>query len=302
MTLLLLACSQPESTLSPSEVTNSPEIQDEEGPDFWEQHGDFHAGIRLNHVPQGAFTMGIEMGEPDWALDHEPHQVTLSQDIWVSETEVTHEQWLAYMDYHPSQDDPITYGMDMECLDCPVHSVSWDEMLAFANTMSVEHGLEPCFACTGEGADVTCAVVQDPYTCEGYRVPTEAEWEWAAMGGEAFTYPGSEDINAIGLWEENSGMVPHPVCSMETNGYGLCDMGGNIREFTLDWYAAYEDTDVENPYTGPEAGAYAAERGGSWACRRPELRVDRRNLVFGYERDIHSGFRLARTVHPDESL
>ena len=88
--------------------------------------------------------------------------------------------------------------------------------------------------------------------------------------------------------------------SFKANHRGLYDMGGNIREFVLDWQKDYPSTAQVDPYVGPDEGAYPAERGGSWACRVPELRPNRRNLKWDYDRDMHSGFRLARTVSPDE--
>jgi len=300
-----LACIEPNTVQPPEDVSSvtPSDLPGEQNPDFWETHGMFLGGIRLSFVPEGNWDMGLQPEDENYDSSHTPHHVTLAQDYWVSETEVTVEQWLLYMDYHPTEiwfGDTIAAEELDQCLDCPAHSISWDEMLAFSNAVSEYHGLEPCFTCMGEGTDVICSIPQDPYTCEGYRPPTEAEWEWAAIGGESYLFPGSDDIDAIGFWEQNSDMVAHPVCSKERNGYDLCDMGGNIREFVLDWVSPYTAAAVTNPFTYPEDGLYAGERGGSWACRRPELRVNRRNLVWGYTRDIHSGFRLARTVHPSE--
>ncbi len=270
---------------------------------FWEAHGEFRSGISLTAIPGGVWDMGIAVGDPDYDASHTPHEVTLTNDFWMGTTEVTVNQWLAYMDYHPTA---VQIGADAaaeelrECGDCPVHSISWHEMLAFANAVSEAHGLETCFTCEGSGADVSCDLKGSPYECEGYRLATEAEWERAAWGGETFKFPGSDDIDAVGYYEENSEMRPHAVASKLPNGYGLYDMGGNIREFVLDFQKGYPDTAQVDPYVGPSEGAYPAERGGSWACRTPELRPDRRNLKWDYARDIHSGFRLARTVSDAE--
>lgn len=270
---------------------------------FWEAHGEFRGGISLTAVPGGVFEMGIDPSDEDWDSAHIPHEVTLTNDFWVGTTEVTVTQWLAYMDYHPTE---LHQGFDAadhelrECADCPVHSVSWHEIAAFSNAVSEAHGLETCFTCEGSGADVTCDLKADPYTCEGYRLATEAEWEHAAWGGQSFRYPGADDVELVGYYEENSGMQPHAVATKMPNAYGLYDMGGNIREFVLDWWALYPSEAQVNPYVGPEADSYPAERGGSWACRIPELRPNRRNLKWDYDRDIHSGFRLARTVSDAE--
>ena len=270
---------------------------------FWAEHGEFQAGVTLTAVPKGIWETGIGPGDEDHDAAHTPHDVTLTRDFWIGTTEVTIEQWIAYMGYNPSEyhlPEGLAAAELQDCADCPVHSVSWDEILAFSNAVSEAHGLETCFVCEGEGIDVQCDLKGNPYECEGYRLATEAEWERAAWGGESFRYPGSDDIDAIGYYEDNSGGTAHPVGSKQPNGYGLYDMGGNIREFVLDWQKDYPSTAQVDPFVYPEDGAYPAERGGSWACRVPELRPNRRNLKWDYERDVHSGFRLARTVSSEE--
>lgn len=278
---------------------SSADQSDDANAAFWEAHGEFRSGISLTAIPGGVWDMGIQADDVDYDVSHTPHEVTLTNDFWIGTTEVTINQWLSYMDYHPTA---IHINADQaeqelaECGDCPVHSISWDEIAAFSNAVSEAHGLDTCFTCEGSGPDVSCDLKGDPYECEGYRLATEAEWERAAWGGESFLYPGSDNIDAVGYYEENSDMRPHAVASKMPNGYGLYDMGGNIREFVLDWQLSYPSEPQVNPFVGPEAGSYPAERGGSWACRIPELRPNRRNLKWDYARDVHSGFRIARTV------
>jgi formylglycine-generating enzyme required for sulfatase activity len=284
-----------ETVFGPSSADSS----DEANAAFWQAHGEFRSGISLTAVPAGVFQMGLDSEDEDYDISHVAHEVTLTNDFWMGTTEVTVNQWLAYMDYHPTAlylgEDRAAEELAM-CGDCPVHSVSWDEIAVFSNLVSEAHGLESCFTCEGSGPDVSCSLSGDPYECEGYRLATEAEWERAAWGGESYLYPGSDDIDLIGYYEENSEMMPHAVASKMPNGYGLYDMGGNIREFVLDWQTGYGSEAQVNPFFGPDVGAYPAERGGSWACRIPELRPNRRNLKWDYDRDVHSGFRLARTV------
>jgi formylglycine-generating enzyme len=249
-------------------------------------------GIELVEFPPGEVLVGLEYGDPDWDSGHQVHLVELTNGFSISETEVTQEQFAYYMGYDPVSLD----NGNVSCADCPVHTVSWYEVAAYSNAMSDVHGLQTCFDCEGDGSDVVCSPSVNAYECRGFRPPTEAEWEMAAMGGEDFIFPGSDDLNEIGWWEQNSDMKPHPVGEKMANGYGLYDMGGNIREYVYDWYALYPSEMVINPVVEPQDGAWPAERGGSWACRLPELRVDRRNLVSGYDRDIHTGFRIARTT------
>jgi len=262
------------------------------------KNGDFAEGLWLVDMMPDDLQIGIAQGDPDWDTNHTVHMVTLTHEWSISETEVTNAQFQHYMDYDPQElwmmEGDVDYGYG--CDDCPVQNVSWFEAAAYANAMSAEHGLDACYTCSGDDAEVMCEPAMDPYTCSGFRIPTEAEWEYAARGGEGFTYPGSDDIDEIGWWEDNSDDMLREVGTLKPNGYGLYDMGGNIREFVYDWLAPYPSEDQINPVVYPEAGTHPAERGGSWACRRPELRVDRRNLVMGFERDVHTGFRIARTA------
>ena len=248
-------------------------------------------------VAPDVLMMGLDTSDEDYSDEHLPHMVELTHTWTIMETEVTHLQWEAHMDY------PIRGLYDAptvsDCDECPVHSVSWHEAQAFANALSASAGLEQCFECEGEGPEVFCEPSVDPYECNGFRLPTEAEWEYAAKGGESFTYPGSDNIEDIAFWVDNSGDRAYPVGSKLPNGFGLYDMGGNIRERVYDAYYPYSGADEINPVVYPDFDLDAelfSERGGSYACRRPEIRWNRRNLVWDYDRDVHTGFRVARIL------
>jgi len=166
--------------------------------------------------------------------------------------------------------------------------------------MSLGMGLEgyPAVNMTHYAASKFCEWLSS-ITGNYFRLPTEAEWEYAAKGGESFTYPGSDNIEDIAFWVDNSGDRAYPVGSKLPNGFGLYDMGGNIRERVYDAYYPYSGADEINPVVYPDFDLDAelfSERGGSYACRRPEIRWNRRNLVWDYDRDVHTGFRVARIL------
>lgn len=241
--------------------------------------------------------MGMDPSDDDYDTFHTPHTVELTNEWTITETEITHAQFAELMGYDPGE-VWLPPGNVSACADCPVQSVTWHEAQAYGNALSRAAGLDECFSCEGETVDVRCEPVVDPYECSGFRLPTEAEWEHAARGGEEFTYPGSEDIDEIAYWRENSGNHAYPVATLTPNGFGLYDMGGNIRERVYDAYYAYEGGAQVNPVEMPTSNEdeLYAERGGSFACERAEIRWNRRNLVWDYDRDIHTGFRVARIL------
>jgi formylglycine-generating enzyme required for sulfatase activity len=301
--LLILGCAIPAEY---GDVDQTPEHEAEwnvttdgvEGPISTDLKTPLKAGMFEIGLRPDSLTMGLDPNDADYDNFHLPHMVELTHTWSIGETEVTHEQWETYMGYaiRGSTHVPLT---DEDCLDCPVHSVSWHQAQAFANAVSLASGLETCFECDGDGPDVQCTPTKDPYECSGFRLPTEAEWEYAAKGGESFTYPGSEDINEIAYWEDNSGDRPYPVATLKPNGFGLYDMGGNIRERVYDAYVPYSGEDTIDPLSMPDLdnpSEVFSERGGSYACRPAEIRWNRRNLVWDYDRDIHTGFRLARIL------
>ncbi len=195
-------------------------------------------------VKGGTFTMGATSEQGSDAFDSEKpaHQVTLS-DYWIGETEVTERLWTAVMGSNPSY-----YKIGDSY---PVEAVSWEDCQTFISKLN-------------------------SLTGETFRLPTEAEWEFAARGGtqsQGCKYSGSNTIGNVAWYTDNSGSAKHPVATKAANELGLYDMSGNVWEWCQDWYSSsyYSSSPSTNP-TGPTTGSYRVDRGGSgsssaWGCR-----------------------------------
>jgi len=264
--------------------------------------GNFPDSMDFIAVESGTFEMGSSVFDADRAEDELLHTVVLTNDFEMTRTEITVEQFESYAGYNPVQ-------QNVTCVDCPVQNVSWHEAAAFTNAMSEFHAVESCYTCEGDGVDVQCDLAMDPYICEGYRIPTEAEWEYAADAGQNFEYPGSDNPSDVGWFFDNSDHHTEPVGLLMANAWGFVDMGGNVREFVNDWYSDYSPGSVTNPYTGVVEWGHPVERGASYDCIPRHMRVVTRyfhmnsdtvhpNNGAGYDReyvrDAHVGFRIVR--------
>ena len=177
--------------------------------------------------------------------------------------------------------------------DHPVTCVSWYDAVAYCNWKSQTEGLTPCYS--GSGSSTTCN-----FFANGYRLPTEAEWEYAARGGEnsrGYTYSGSNSADEVAWYTNNSGNKTHQVGQKKVNEMGLYDMSGNVWEWCNDWYdpSYYGSSPGQNP-RGPSSGSSRVVRGGSWFDKPYLLRCAYRyrlNPVNGYNLN---GFRCVRTL------
>ena len=212
-------------------------------------------------VEGGTFQMGSDSGEDD---EKPVHSVTLSS-FNIGKYEVTQAQWRAVMGNNPSN--------FKGCDDCPVETVSWDDVQDFIRKLNAQTG-------------------------KNYRLPTEAEWEYAANGGKSskgFTYSGSNDLNAVAWNKDNSGSRSHAVGGKQANEIGVYDMTGNVLEWCFDWLGNYNNYRETNP-TGASLGKYRVLRGGSWFNFPNFCRSALRNWIDQDYRLNYIGFRLVLPV------
>ncbi len=260
-------------------------------------------GIRLRWIPHGRFQMGSPPGEEGHRGNETLHEVELTRGFWMGETEVTQGQWSALMGNNPSR---FSSCGD----DCPVEVVSWWDAVAFANQVSSKAGLERCYTpigCTGtpgiKGYACQRVVVEGP-GCEGYRLPTEAEWERAARAGTQTPFWTGENLttdqanfdgnypyagSAKGVYRQKTVKVG----SFSANRWGLHDVHGNVFEWVWDWYGTYP-TKLEKDPVGPDEGARRVFRGGSWDALARGVRAASRDGHPPAQRGRHLGFRLSR--------
>ena len=221
-------------------------------------------GVSFNmvRVDGGTFTMGAtsEQGSDAYSDEKPTHQVTLST-YSIGETEVTQALWQAVMGSNPS----IDKGNNL-----PVEYVSWEDCQAFISKLN-------------------------QLTGKHFRLPTEAEWEYAARGGSksrGYKYSGSNDFGSVAWYGDNSGNNRHDVKTKQPNELGLYDMSGNVWEWCQDWYDSYSSGSQTNP-TGPESGSKRVRRGGSRRGTASLCRSSSRYYFAPGNRDNYLGLRLA---------
>jgi formylglycine-generating enzyme required for sulfatase activity len=225
-------------------------------------------GMQFVLIPAGTFQMGSN--DPDAYHDEKPvHQVTISKPFYLGTYEVTQGQWQAIMGTNPS------YFKDNTQL--PVEIVSWDEVQEFLRRLNVREG----------GTK--------------YRLPTEAEWEYAARAGKPTAYSFGNDARQLGEYAwygDNAGGKTHPIGQKKPNAWGLYDMHGNVWEWVQDWYGPYTAGAAVDP-AGPPSGSHRVMRGGSWRSDAGYCQAANRYSFAAapsYDRLVNLGFRLLREV------
>lgn len=251
--------------------------------------------------------MGSPKTEPCRGGDEDQHAVTLTRDFELQDTEVTQGQFEAVMGYNPSHFSSAGGGKTCGA-SCPVEMVSWHESAAYCNALSKMAGNPVCYACTGTGANTRCSGSDayggtNFYSCPGYRLPTEAEWEYAYRAGTTTAfYNGtilhchSADLtaNAIAWYYQNSALSTHGVATKQRNNWKLSDMAGNVWEWCHDWFSKSLGTSPVTDPAGPSSGQGRAKRGGSWYSTNPYLRAAERDMASATSKFPSTGFRCAR--------
>ena len=212
-------------------------------------------------VEGGTFQMGAtsEQGADAYSDEKPVHSVTVS-DFYIGKYEVTQAQWKAVMGNKPS----LFQGDNL-----PVENVSWDDIQEFIKKLN-------------------------QLTGKTYRLPTEAEWEYAARGGKkskGYKYAGSNTLEVVAWYDGNSNYKTHPVGQKQPNELGLYDMSGNVEEWCQDWYGNYNSSSQTNP-TGPASGSCRVIRGSSWGHPALFCRVSSRIYFFPSYGVSSCGFRL----------
>ena len=234
-------------------------------------------------IPKGPFLMGCTPEQATECHDDESpvRMVFLSYSFAMMKSEVTQQLYHQLMSKNPSE--------HTDCPRCPVENVSWFDAVQFANALSIREKYEPCYIIEEE-------IVTWPkkFSCNGWRLPTEAEWEKAARGQQPYRYAGADDPALIGWYESNSQSTTHHVCTKQVNDFGLCDMSGNVYEWVWDWWGHYNPFETFNP-SGPSSGTYRTVRGGYWDFEPLVMRVADRGANTPHKQNGCIGFRLVRT-------
>ncbi|MCP4144760.1 MAG: formylglycine-generating enzyme family protein [bacterium] len=245
--------------------------------------------ITMVAIDGGSFEMGSPESDIYSDTNERPqHMVTISS-LLASDAEITEYQFFNIM----------SDGFEefSGCADCPVITVTFLNAIQFCNALSVIEGLEPAYDFYGEE-------IQFFTEANGYRLPTESEWEYLCRAGSETVLTNGdlsvccdqydENLDAVAWYGYNAGETVHPVAMKEANAFGLYDVHGNVREWCWDWLADYS-ADPQTDPTGPETGSYKTVRGGSWNSGANLCRSAKRVGMGPGWSDFETGFRIVRS-------
>jgi serine/threonine protein kinase/formylglycine-generating enzyme required for sulfatase activity len=238
--------------------------------------------FQMVEVPIGKFWMGAENTDELADVDEKPHhQVTITQAFWMSAIPVTQSLFEEVMANNPSK----FRGPNL-----PVEMVSWFSAIQFCNRLSELEGLTPAYE-----VDKNETRVVWNREADGFRLPTEAEWEYSGKAGKDFVYSGSNNLNEAAWHSGNSDYQTHPVGKRRCNSHGIYDMSGNVWEWCWDWLGDYSSMSLTDPI-GVEDGARRIRRGGSWRNKSNRLRITNRASSDPHSASSAYGFRIVKSA------
>jgi formylglycine-generating enzyme required for sulfatase activity len=249
-------------------------------------------------IESGSFVMGSPIYERGRNSGEIQHRVRVSP-FFIAKNQVTQEEYEGVMGNNPS----VLKGGNL-----PVENISWFDAIEYCNRRSQLEGLNPVYTIDIISIDLgnlnnsTRWLVSWNKGATGYRLPTEAEWEYAAKGGDLspgdFIFAGSNDQVEVAWYVRNSGGSTHPVGTKAANGLGLYDMSGNVWEWCWDWYGSYLPVAATNP-TGAARGSHRVIRGGSCYDSAAFIRSSYRYFCIPSNRSVGVGFRVVRSDLPE---
>jgi sulfatase modifying factor 1 len=245
-------------------------------------------------VEGGTFIMGNDTGSAD---ERTVHKVTVNS-FYLGKYEVTYAEFKKFVDatgYLTDSEQPDTFRLKHNLPPRAINNGTWNRTMR-GDTIQLIDSIKPVGNISWNDAITYCQWLSK-MTGKKFRLPTEAEWEYAAKGGalsKGFKYAGGNNLDEVAWYLENAGSKVHIGGQKMANELGLYDMAGNVREWCFDWYGDtyYKTSPAEDP-TGPERGKNRVVRGGSWGSEAGRMRPSYRNEEFPYNCALDFGFRLA---------